>query len=350
MNPTAASPSPPPPRLLRLLRAFGRHEAAVLGLLVVLAAGIGLLNPAFFSWANACNLLKSSVTLGLLALGVLVVLISGHIDISFPAIAACSMYVTCLAARALPGLDHLWLLFPLAAAIGATLGLLNAWLIHRFQLPALIVTLGTAGLIRGGMLAFIGTRILTDLPASLIAFAKAQIFERPAPGGGTVGLSLSFFVLVAAAAGVWLFLNRTVAGRGVYAMGGAPEAARRAGFNLGWLHALIHGLVGLLAGIAGLIHAAHMRNANPFDIVGIELTVIAAVVLGGASITGGRGSVAGTLLGVALLVILNHSLLLVGLASEWQKVFLGLVILLSTGFTARGARRRLPWTAPVYTP
>ena len=348
MNPPAAPASAS--LATRLRRAAGRHEFLLLLLIVALCGLIGARNPAFFSWDNGCNLLKSSVTPGILALGVLLVLISGHIDISFPAIAACSMYVTCLAARALPALDHLGLLFLLAAAAGTALGLLNAWLIHRFELPALIVTLGTAGFIRGGLLAFVGTRIITDLPASLVAFSKAQVFERALAGGGTVGLSVSFFVLVAVAVGVWLVLNRTLLGRGIYALGGAPEAARRAGFNLALLHGFIYGLVGLLAGVAGLIHAAHMRNANPFDIVGIELTVIAAVVLGGASITGGRGTVPGALLGVALLVIINHSLLLVGLASEWHQVLLGLIIIVSTGLTARRARRRSASAVPVYSP
>lgn len=344
--------NPPAPVLwqARFRRAAGRHECVLLGLVVAVCVIIGALNPAFFSWDNGCNLLKSSVTLGIMAFGVLLVLISGHIDISFPAIAACSMYVTCLVARALPGLDHLWLLFLIAAAVGTALGLLNALLIHCFELPALIVTLGTAGLIRGGLLAFVGTRIITDLPESLVRFSRAQVFERAVAGGGTVGLSVSCFVLAAVAAGVWVVLNHTLLGRGIYALGGAPEAARRAGFNIALLHGFIYGLVGLLAGLAGLIHAAHMRNANPFDIVGIELTVIAAVVLGGASITGGRGTVLGTVLGVALLVIINHSLLVVGLASEWHQVFLGLIIISSTGFTARGARRRSPWAAPVYTP
>jgi len=338
------------PASARLRRLAGRHECLLLLLIAALAGLIGALNPAFFSWDNACNLLKSSVTLGILALGVLLVLISGEIDISFPAIAACSMYVTCLLARTLPGLDHLALLFVLAGAIGTALGLLNAFLIHAFQLPALIVTLGTAGLIRGGLLAFVGTRIITDLPASLVAFSKAHLFERSLPGGGAVGLSVSFFALAAVALGVGLVLNRTLLGRGIYALGGAPEAARRAGFNLAFLHGFIYGLVGLLSGVAGLIHAAHMRNANPFDIVGIELTVIAAVVLGGASITGGRGTVFGTLLGVALLVIINHSLLLVGLASEWHQVILGLIIILSTGLTARRARRRSASAVAVYSP
>ena len=94
------------------------------------------------------------------------------------------------------------------------------------------------------------------------------------------------------------------------------------------------GLAGLLAGVVGIVHASHLRNANPFDIVGIELTVIAAVVLGGASITGGKGRVTGTLLGVLLLGIIHKGLIPLGLPTQWHKVFIGLIILVSTGVTA----------------
>jgi simple sugar transport system permease protein len=168
----------------------------------------------------------------------------------------------------------------------------------------------------------------------MVAFSKAELFQQRLPTGERIGLATSALLLLAVALGVWLLLNRTVLGRGIYALGGDAEAARRVGFNLGRIQYFIYGLAGLLAGGVGVIHASHLRNANPFDIVGIELTVIAAVVLGGASITGGRGTVLGTLLGVFLLVIINNSLILVGIPSEYQKVVLGMIILGSTGVTA----------------
>jgi simple sugar transport system permease protein len=124
-------------------------------------------------------------------------------------------------------------------------------------------------------------------------------------------------------------------GRGIYAMGGNAEAAERCGFNVARLRFLIYGLVGALAGVAGIIHAATFRNANPFDLVGTELTVIAAAVLGGATITGGRGTVPGTVLGVLVIVVMNNSLVLLGIPAYFQRVAIGLIILASTGMSAR---------------
>jgi len=128
-------------------------------------------------------------------------------------------------------------------------------------------------------------------------------------------------------------------GRGVYALGGSREAAERAGFNISRIEYFIYGFVGLLSGVAGMTFGALNRQANPQDIVGSELNVIAAVVLGGAQLTGGRGTVIGTILGVALVVIMNNSLILIGVPSVWQRVVIGLIILIGTGLPALQARR-----------
>ena len=321
-------------------RVFHKHEYLLLALIIVLCVVIGARNPSFYSLGNIFDLIKSSLTLGLLALGVLVVLISGNIDVSFAAIAAFSMYVTCRIAVA-PGFpDHIVVIFGLSAIVGCLLGFLNALFIHYFRLPALIVTLGTGSMIRGCLLAFVGTKIITNLPGSMVQFSKASLFKQQLPSGETIGLAASSLILVAVAALTWFLLNRTLLGRGIYALGGAPEAARRVGFNIRRMQFFIYGFVGVLAGVVGIIHASNMRNANPNDIVDVELTVIAAVVLGGASITGGRGTVIGTLLGVVLLVVIDKSLLLVKLPTEWHKVVIGLIILVSTGVTAWRARRQ----------
>ena len=117
---------------------------------------------------------------------------------------------------------------------------------------------------------------------------------------------------------------------------------RRSGFNVTRLGFLIYGLVGALSGIAGIIHAATLRNANPFDLVGTELTVIAAVVLGGTHISGGRGTVAGTVLGVFLIVVMNNSLILLGIPSYYQRVVIGVIIIVSTAVTSqRGFRQAM---------
>ncbi len=138
---------------------------------------------------------------------------------------------------------------------------------------------------------------------------------------------------------VYLLLNYTTLGRGIYAVGGAREAAERAGFNVTRIQYFIYGFVGFLSGIAGMTFGSLARQANPQDIVGTELNVIAAVVLGGAQLTGGRGTVLGTVLGLILVVIANNNLILIGMPTVWQRVVIGLIILIGTGLPAIQARR-----------
>ncbi|MCP5521689.1 MAG: ABC transporter permease [Verrucomicrobiales bacterium] len=312
-----------------------RHETVLAAVVVALMVGIGLVNPAFWTLANFFDLLKASVVTGILALGVLIVLISGGIDISFTAIAAFAMYVTCWISVSLGGEGSVLLGLLLAVGMGTGLGLINACFIGGLRLPTLIVTLGTAGVFHGFLLAFIGTEIINTLPPAYVRFSRWQGFRQTLSGGETIGLSVTVLALVAAAVIVGVLLRRTVLGRSIYALGGNPEAAHRIGIRVARVQFLIYGLVGGLAGLAGLIHAVMMRNANPSDLVGTELNVLAAAVLGGASIFGGRGSVAGTLLGVWLIVVLNNSLILLGVPSYWQRVWVGATIVVSTAISAR---------------
>jgi len=315
-------------------KLLGQHEFYLAMILTVLVIAIGLANPAFLTRANLFDLCKSSTVMGLFALGVLIVLISGGIDISFAAIGAFSMYVTSRVLLAFDFQGSVAVAFLLAGLIGLTLGLFNAVFINMLGLPTLIVTLGSASVFRGFLLAFVGTSIVNRLPAGMIAFSRSALFEQILATGETVELSSSFVLYLLAISAVAFILRYTLLGRGIYALGGNAEAAERVGFNLRRVQFFIYGLVGLLSGVAGLVHACTMRNANPFDLVGTELSVIAAVVLGGASITGGRGTVLGTVLGVFLIVVINNSLILLGIPSYWQKVATGGVIIASVAVTA----------------
>jgi len=322
-----------------LRRLMHRHEVLLFVVAAVVSVAIGVVNPAFLSAVNLFDLLKSSIILGILSLGVLVVLVSGGIDVSFTAIATACMYITCTLALRFSVFEHLMVLFLCSIALGLAMGCVNAALVSFFRLPALIVTLGTASLVRGTVLEFVGTRNITNLPPSLVDFSRLTLFERLNETGDSAALTASFGFLVVVALAVAFLLRRTVVGRGIYALGIDAVAAERVGFNIRRTQFLVYGLMGALAGLAGLIHASIIRNANPKDLAGFELTVIAAAVIGGASITGGHGTVTGTLLGVYLMVAITRSLVLVGVPSEWQNVLLGTVIVLSTSVTALRARR-----------
>lgn len=324
---------------MKLNRLIRQNEFLVALTIVVLALIIGTINPVFFSLRNLFDLLRSATVAGIFAVGVLIVLVSGGIDVSFTAIAVFALYLTVKIVLALNYQGPIIVEFVLAALIGLGLGLINALFISVFRLSTLIVTLGTQTLFRGFLLFVIGSRLIRDIPDPMTDFARSNILVLKEPDGSLAQLPTAFLILVAAALITYLLLKYTMLGRGIYALGGAPEAAERAGFNIRRIQFFIYAFVGFLSGIAGMTYGAMNRQANPFDIVGTELDVIAAVVLGGANLMGGRGSVLGTLLGIFLVVMLNNSLILVGIPTVWQRVVIGIVILVGTGIPAWQQRK-----------
>lgn len=322
----------------RLRRRLDRRpELFTLFLLVCVCAIVGAINPSFFQAASLFDIARSSVVIGLFALGVFVILAAGGIDVSFTAIAALSMYsVTQLIVSYLPG-TPLLLVFLAAATGGGLLGLINGFLVHELRAPSLIVTIGTQYLFRGFLLTFVGTVWVTSLPEQMDSFGKLALIEHTTGGARTM-LPVFFLALPMVAGLTWWILNKTLMGRAIFATGGSREAAERLGYNLRAVHLFIFSYTGALAGLAGIIHVCSNRLANPFDLVGMEIDVIAAVVLGGARITGGTGTVTGTLLGVFLVVAINSVLIMTGIPSTLQRVVVGVFILVAGAFFA--VRRR----------
>lgn len=306
-----------------------RPELFTLALIVATVIVVIIANPAFFAVNNVFDILRASVVRGIFAMGVLVVLAAGGIDVSFTAIAAFVMYtLTMLVHNVFPGMP-LWIILPLAAAGGAAFGMVNGLLVHYLQAPSLIVTIGTQYIIRSFLLTFVGTALFMNLPASMEAFGKASLFSWQGANGVVSALPATVLVLVVVAFATWFILERTLMGRAIFASGGNPGIAERLGFNLFQIRLFVFGWAGLLAGIAGIVHVASNRLANPFDLAGMELEIIAAVVLGGARITGGSGTVVGTLLGVLLITLVSNVLVFVGIPSTMQRAIIGIFILIA---------------------
>jgi simple sugar transport system permease protein len=232
-----------------------------------------------------------------------------------------------------------WAALGFGMAVGAGLGAINGILIAAFGLPTLIVTLGTLSIFRGFMLTFIGQKQITTLPPSMREFGRMMLIRGENADGSFYNLHGAFLVTVLVVVLTWFLLQRTMLGRQIYAIGGSVESARRIGINVRGVQFFIYVYVGVLAGLAGVIHASMARVANPFDLVGLELSVIAAVVLGGARLAGGHGTLTGTILGVALIVLVRNSLIVLGIPATWQSVTIGLLILLGTGLPAWQAKR-----------
>lgn len=309
---------------------LARHpQLFTLALIIAVCLVVGTINPEFFQLAMVFDIVRACTVLGLFALGVMIVLAAGGIDVSFAAIAALTMYgITKLVMTQFPETSMVVIL--VAGAVGGTLlGVLNGLLVDWLKAPSLIVTIGTQYLYRGILLTFIGTVFFMNVPHSMDAFGKLAVWRHDTATGVHAVLPATVLVLVAAAGLTWWLLNRTLMGRAVYAIGGSLPIAERLGYKLRTVHLFVFGYAGFLAGLAGIVHVSSTRLANPFDLVGMELDVIAAVILGGARITGGSGSVSGTLLGVLLVTLINNVLILAGVPSTWQKVIVGTFIVLA---------------------
>lgn len=325
-------------QVLNKLRGRNNEGTLLLVLLAVVVA-MSLLNPVFFTANTAFAILRSATVPMILALAVLLVIISGGIDVSFPVVAIASAYTTVTLLLNTDTDLPVIAVFAIAAVIGAVLGLINGFVIAQFRLPTLIVTLGTQGVFFGLMLTYVGARYHPDLPRSMAELATVNVVEMTTANGRANLHSLVLLAIIATII-VWAVLKWTMFGRSLYAIGDDYEGARRAGFRVIKTQLLTYVLVGVIASMAGVAHIIMSRAANPQDLVGGELDIIAAVVLGGASIFGGRGSVGGTVLGVLLIQVINNSLLLVGVPSAWLRAAVGVLLIVGVGIQAVSARKK----------
>lgn len=311
-----------------ILKLFKTREMLLLALILILVITITSINPSFMTFDNLTSLLKSWTVLGIFALGVMLVLLSGGFDVSFTAIAQVVQYVVVFYFLE-AGLDNIWLAILCSLILGALMGLLNGIIIYYFKITAIIVTIATNSLFYGLLYVVTHGDLIYDIPMSIQKFAEIKIFPMVAENGSVYGLSLVTGLWFLLAIFLYFFLKHTVLGRSIFAVGGNPLSAERVGFNLRRTTLFIYTFVGAISGFASLIQVSIVQTVIPNSIVGSELQVIAAVVLGGASVTGGRGSVIGTLLGVLLFAILSNSLTLLKVSPYYYNVFTGLVILFS---------------------
>ena len=315
-----------PERNFSMKSVFRRHEVQLAGIVVFLAIFFSAWSSSFLSARNLMSLLENYSVTAIMAAGLLVVLISGGIDISFSAIAAVAQYVVMTIVVSYGGN---WVLaFTLFALSGALLGVLNAALIYYLRALPVIVTISTMTFYFAMLMFVTDGRSLYDLPDWFTA--DLSLFGLPFP------VVVAAAVLLVTA----LLLNRLSVGRQIYGLGGNLEAAKRVGCNLLGLQCFVYGYSGLTAGLAGLVQVHRVEEVVPNALIGRELDVLAAVVLGGASLQGGIGSVSGTVLGIALLAIVQNGLTLLGVSSYSFGFVTGLIILLSVSATAFAAKRQ----------
>lgn len=309
-------------------------QRMLLIIIVAYSVFVTIKNPGFFQIQTVFDIIKTSSTTMIVAMGLLVVMISGGIDVSFMAIALFGSY-TSLYIMIQTGINNLAFAFAVSMAIGVVLGLVNAVLISWLKLPPFIITLGTQNLFHGIMTTFISDKSFGSgvLPECLHKFGQGTLFK-VATANGSTGLTVSLIPVLIAGLATYFILRKTMIGRGIVAIGNDEESARRAGFNPFKIRLFVYAYSGALAGMMGIVYAAQVNALYPNKMVGDELMVVAAVVIGGTKITGGQGKIFGAVLGVLITYLLNSTLIMIGLSSSWNNLFVGAILVIAVAITS----------------
>ncbi|KUK13330.1 MAG: Inner-membrane translocator [bacterium 42_11] len=312
---------------------FKRSEIYLLAVLVILSVALTLVNPKFLTLENIFDLLRNNSFLGILALGELVVLISGGIDVSFTAVATVAQYVMGVIISKY-FIDNILVALLIPILIGIALGTINALLINYTRVHPVIITISTLNIFYGFLISITGGKWIYKFPPSFRSFARLKLITLINERGIEYGLSIftGFWIFVAII--TWFILKYLPIGRKVYAVGGNIEAARRAGFSILKVQMFVYCYMGALAGLASFVQAQLGQIIQPNAIVGRELDVLAATILGGASVFGGSGSVVGTVLGVLLIGVIKNGLILMKIPAYWHQVVIGIIIIVAAGVTA----------------
>lgn len=286
--------------------------------LILLVAGIGIVSPEFRTWGNFLSLLRQSSINGLIAFGMTCVILTDAIDLSVGSVLALS---TVLCAGMITNGVPAGAAMLLALVCGMVLGIVSGLLVTKGRLQPFIATLITMTVYRGLTMIYTGGKPISNLGDSFVLklIGKGNFYHVPIP----VILLILIFI------GFYLLLNKTTFGRAVYSTGSNSKCAKLAGVNINKTKIAVYAISGFMAALSGLILLSRLGSAQPTLGEGYELDAIAAVALGGTSMSGGRGKIYGTFIGVLIIAVLNNGLNILGVSSYYQDVIKGLVILIA---------------------
>lgn len=286
--------------------------------LVLLFIVITVLNPSFMEPNNILNLLRQTSINALIAFGMTFIILTGGIDLSVGSILALSSAL--MAGMMVSGLDPI-LAILVGILLGAIMGVINGILVSKGKMAPFIVTLATMTIFRGLTLVYTDGKPITGIGDSVMF----QMIGR----GYFLGVPVPAVVMIIAFMILWFLLHKTSFGRITYAIGGNERASRISGIKVDRVKVAIYGLAGTMAAIAGAILTSRLNSAQPTAGQSYEMDAIAAVVLGGTSLSGGKGRLFGTLVGVLIIGTLNNGMNLLGVSSFYQQVVKGAVILIA---------------------
>lgn len=285
--------------------------AIVLGFLIML---FGSLNPVFISVPNLLNLIDQISIIGIIALGMTLVILIGGIDLSVGSLVAFTGLILAISLMGGMGLP-ISILFCLLTGLG--LGLINGLIVSYCKVPAFIATLGLMSIARGASLYLTDGRAVSNLPLSLTNLLSFDLF----------GISFSTILFLLLTVLFWFFMKYTYWGKYIYAIGGNERAAWLSGIRTKRYKALVYAISGLVCAFGSLILVGKLNSAQPQAGNMYELNAIATVVIGGASLSGGKGSILGTFLGVLILGVLQNGFSILNISPYYQQILLGIIVI-----------------------
>lgn len=298
------------PLISRLVRTI---EVRMLGLALVLGIALALASPYFLTPNNLLNLLDQSVVIGVVAIGMTFVILTGGIDLSVGSVAGFTGIILGLAMREMP----IGFALVLAIGCGALIGLVSGVLVAVFGLASFVVTLGMMAICRSLAYVLSGQQSISDVPQALSVMVDSSL----------LGLPMNVVILITCYVLAWGYLGWAKGGRTIYAIGSNIEAARIAGLAATRYRIVVYMICSAMSALSVALVAGQLLSIDPLAGNGMELDAIAAVVIGGASLYGGRGSVIGTLMGVFIMVMIRNGMNLLGVSPFWQGTAIGSIII-----------------------
>lgn len=317
-----------------------RTETYLALILVLFCIVVQVRSGQFFTANNLVDLVVSMIVPTIFCMGMLMVMITGGIDVSFTATASLAVFIGTDILLKIDYKGSVIAAFLLVLVLATAMGAINGLLIAVIELPPLIVTLGTMSIFNGFLMGVLNASAQNKLPKGMNDFGVASLFKAT---NKTLNLSssmpYSIFILIGVIVVTHLILEHTMLGRGIYAVGGNVNAARKTGIQVKKIKFFAYCYLGALAGLGAVIRICAIRYNPPGNMIGMEVNVIAAVVLGGTSLSGGKGGVIGAVLGIGLITVMENSLLLLGISSYWQTLFTGVIIVIGTAITSYRASK-----------
>ena len=299
----------------RLLRA---RETGIAVVVIAMITFLSLRTDTFFTASNLAVVARQISLSAIIAMGMTLVILTGGIDLSVGSVVAITSVIVGLVMVRMN--MPIWLAIIAGIMVGVVVGLLNGIMIVRTKVPPFIITLGMMGLARGAALVITKGSSISGFPPSYLDIGQGFIFNL---------IPIPVVIAVVLAIIVHIILSRTSFGRRIYLLGSNEEAALLSGININSMKVAIFTICSALAAVEAVIETSRMATGQPASGSGYELAAIGAVIIGGASLLGGEGTILGTMLGAILLGLITNGLILMGISSYWQQVFSGIIIILA---------------------